>query len=71
MSFKLPDSVYNVLKWVGLIVLPALATFYGLIAPYWNLPYPDAIVVTINGLGVFIGTLIGVSSKTISNESEG
>lgn len=67
---KLSDNLYNTLKWVGLIACPALAVFYGVIAPVWNLPFADAVVTTINAIGVLIGTLIGISAKTISAENE-
>lgn len=65
---KLNDKVYDILKWVGLIALPALAVFVGVIGPVWNIPYTDQIVVTLNALGVLIGALIGVSAATISKE---
>ena len=61
MKYFLPDKIYNVLKWVGLIALPALAVFYATIAPAWGLPYPDQVVLTLNACGVLIGTLIGAS----------
>ena len=56
------DKLYNVLKWVGLVACPVVATFIGVIAPVWNLPNSDAIVTTINAVGVLIGGLIGVST---------
>ena len=58
---KLKNSVYDILKWVALIALPALATFYGVIAKVWNLPFGEQIVTTLNAIGVLIGVLIGVS----------
>lgn len=64
MQYWLPDGVYDVLKWLGLIALPALAVFYATIAPAWGLPYPDQIVLTLNALGVLIGVLIGASQLT-------
>ena len=61
MQYILPDWLYNILKWTGLIALPALAVFYATIAPAWDLPYPDEVVLTLNACGVLIGTLIGAS----------
>lgn len=69
MEYKLPDKLYQVLKWVGLIACPALATFYGVIAPLWGLPNASEVVTTINALGVLIGALIGYSTLT-ATESE-
>lgn len=60
-DFLMPDSVYRVLKWVGLILMPALATLIGAVGPAWSMPKVDAIVLTINALGTFIGVCIGAS----------
>lgn len=68
MTYFLPDGVYDVLKWVGLIALPALAVFYSVIAPAWGLPHADEVVLTLNALGVLIGTLIGASQLTATKE---
>lgn len=64
MEYKLPDKLYNVLKWLGLIACPALATFYGVVAPLWGWPAPESVVTTINAIGVLIGALIGYSAIT-------
>lgn len=64
MQYFLPDRAYNALKWLGLVACPALAVFYDTVAPAWNWPYPDAVVLTINALGVLIGVLIGASQVT-------
>lgn len=62
---KLPDKLYDVLKWVCLIALPALAVFYAVIAKIWGLPYESEIPATINAVAVLIGALIGVSHLSI------
>lgn len=67
---KFSSDVYKVLKWLCLIALPALATFYGVIAKIWGLPYGVEIVTTITAVGTFIGALIGVSSKNYYKEDE-
>lgn len=64
----LSDKQYNVLKWVGLIVLPAIATLVKAVFPVWGLPYADAIATTCTALGVFVGTLIGVSQANMKPE---
>ena len=71
MNYKLPDKLYTVLKWVGLIACPALATFYGVVAPLWGLPNVEAVVATINAVGVLIGALIGYSALTATDKTEG
>jgi len=67
MEYLLPDSVYNVLKWIGLVLCPALAVLVATVGPAWGLPNIDPIVTTINAVGLFIGSLIGVSQLKASN----
>ena len=62
MQYLLPDSVYTVLKWLGLILCPALAALVGAVGPAWGLPHVDSIVLTINAVGTFIGAVIGASA---------
>lgn len=64
MQYLIPDRIYNILKWVGLIACPALATFVGVVGPVWGMPHVDAVVTTINALGLLIGALIGASHVT-------
>lgn len=70
MQYVIPDKLYQFLKWAGLICLPALATFYGVCAPLWGWPAPDAVVTTINALGVLMGACLGYSAAT-AKEIEG
>lgn len=58
----LNDKAYNLLKWIGLIFLPACAWLVGQVAPAWGWENTGAIVTTLNALGTFIGILIGVST---------
>lgn len=63
-TYKLPSEVYAVLKWVGLIACPAVATFIGAVGPLWGMTDVDAVVSTINAAGVLIGAVIGYSAAT-------
>lgn len=63
-EYIIPNEVYQVLKWLGLIACPAIATFIGAVFPAWGIPNVDAIVLTLNATGVLIGALIGVSAAT-------
>ena len=60
---KIPDRLYDCLKWLGLIFCPALAVLLATILPVWGIDagLVKALVVTINAIGVFIGAVIGVS----------
>ena len=59
---KLPNNVYDVLKWVALIFLPAFAVFYGAVGPVWGWFEPEKVVFTITAVETFLGALIGVST---------
>ncbi len=61
-KYLLPDKAYAALKWVALIALPALAVFAHVVGPAWGWPHVDAIVTTLNALGILAGALIGVSA---------
>ena len=38
---KLNNKVYDVMKWIVMIVLPALSAFYVALAPVWGWPYAE------------------------------
>ena len=61
---KLPNGVYDVLKWIACICIPALVTFLGVVLGVLEVnPKTVNIIVTILGaLGTLIGALIGVST---------
>ena len=58
----LPNKLYDVLKWVAIIALPALAVFVKTVFPIWDLPLSDQIATTIMSVDVLLGALIGVST---------
>lgn len=59
----LSNKVYDALKWVALVLLPALASFYLALSASWNLPHPTEIAATIAALDIFLAALIGVSTS--------
>lgn len=70
MNYLLPDWIYDIAKWMGLILCPALAALIGKAGPAWGLPNVDAIVLTINAVGVFIGAIIGASQVSAMGSSD-
>ena len=66
MNYLLSDDVYSVLKWIGLVLCPALAVLVATVGPAWGMPYVEQTVTTINAVGLFIGALIGVSQAHAS-----
>lgn len=58
----LKNSVYDVLKWIAQILLPAIGTLYFALAQIWGFPYAEQIVGTITAIDCFLGALLGISS---------
>lgn len=56
------NKIYDILKWIALVVLPALATFYIGLGQFWNIPYPSQISGTIMLVDALLGALLGISS---------
>lgn len=59
---KLSDSMYNILKYIAQIALPALGAFYFALSQIWGLPYGEQIVGTIAALDTLLGVLLGIST---------
>lgn len=59
---KLSNKVYDVLKWITMIVLPALATAYTGLAAVWGWPYSGEIAKTVAVVCTLLGALLGIST---------
>ena len=67
---KMSNKVYDVLKFIAMVVLPALATFYLTLASIWGLPYGEQIAATITAIDTLLGAILGISSKQYAKELE-
>jgi hypothetical protein len=56
------NKVYDALKYVAQIVLPALATLYFALAQIWGLPYGEQVVGTITAVDAFLGALLRLTT---------
>ena len=56
------NKLYNVLKWIALIFLPAIGTLYFALAGIWGFPYGEQIVGTITAVDTFLGVILGIST---------
>ena len=65
---KFPNKVYDVLKWITLIALPACGTLYFALSGIWGFTYGEQIVGTITAVTTFLGCLIGISTINYSGE---
>lgn len=67
---KLSNKVYDVLKFIAQIMLPAVATLYFALAKIWGFPYAAEIVGTISAVDAFLGALLGISSMQYNKEEK-
>lgn len=67
---KLPDKVYDVLKWLVLICIPAAATAYVGLAAVWGWPFADEVAKTATVICTLIGALIGISTAQYNKDKE-
>lgn len=58
----LNNRVYDVMKWVSLVCLPALGTLYFALAGIWGFPYGEQVVGTIMAIDTFLGAILGIST---------
>ena len=67
---KMSNKVYDVLKWIAQILLPALGTIYFALAQIWGFPYAEQIVGTITEIDCFLGALLGISTIQYKKDGE-
>lgn len=56
------DKVYDVLKWICMIALPAIATLWFTLGKIWGFPYLAEIEATIVAIDTFLGAILGISN---------
>lgn len=62
------NKLYDVLKWIAQLFLPAAGALYFALANIWGLPYGEEIVGTITAVDAFLGVILGISSKAYYND---
>jgi hypothetical protein len=56
------NKVYNVLKQIAQIWLPAAGTLYVTVAAIWHLPYAQEVGLTVMAVDTFLGVGLGIST---------
>lgn len=70
---KMNDKLYDALKWIAQLLLPAIGTLYFALAGIWGFPNAEAVVGTITAIDTFLGALLGISAiqyNKVKGESE-
>ena len=66
---KMSNKMYDALKWIAMILLPAIGALYFTLASIWGLPYAEQIVGTITGIDTFLGVILGISTSQYNKSS--
>lgn len=64
------NRLYDILKYIAQIVLPAVGTLYFALAQIWGFPYGEEIVGTITAVDAFLGAILGISSAAYYRKEE-
>ena len=68
---KLNNKLYDVLKWITVICLPALGTLYFALSGIWGFPYAEQVVGTISAVTTCLGILLGISTAEYNRQNGG
>lgn len=64
------NKVYDTLKFLAQVGLPALGTLYFALAGIWGFPYGEQIVGTITAIDACLGAILGISTAKYNKDKE-
>lgn len=64
----IPSKLYDKLKWIALIVVPASVVFYDGLGSLWNWSHTREVAGSLALFGVFLGSLLQLSSQRYNNK---
>lgn len=67
---KIPNKLYDILKWLCLIASPAIIAFITTIFSLYQIPGVEVVTGTIAAVTTLIGALIGISSANYHKDGE-
>ncbi len=62
------NKLYDVLKYIAQIIIPAAGTLYFALAKIWGFPFGEEIVGTFAAIDTFLGAILKISSNTYYNK---
>lgn len=65
----MPNKVYDVLKWITLVFLPALTTLTGVILNTFNVSCADIVLTIMTAVTTFMGAILGISNINYKKEN--
>lgn len=67
---KISNKLYNILKYVCMIALPALIVFLSTLGDIWDWGWMPRIVATISAVDVLLGALLQISTNNYWKEKK-
>lgn len=67
---KLPNEVYDVLKWIVMICIPAITTAYVGLSAVWGFPYATEVAKTSAVICTLLGALLGISTAEFNKDKD-
>lgn len=64
------NKVYDVLKWITLVFLPALTTLSGAILTTFNVSCTDIALTIMTAVTTFMGAILGISNINYNKNKE-
>lgn len=64
----LNDKLYDLLKWICMVVIPALTTAYVGLSAVWGWPYATEIAKTSAVICTLLGALLGISTAQYNKQ---
>ena len=68
---KISNKIYDAIKWIVVIVLPAFITLYSTLGGIWNFPYVQQITGTLAAVDVFLGVIMKISGINYNKTYDG
>lgn len=69
--FKLPNRIYDCLKWLVLVCIPAATVLYTVLDKTFGWGYAETVMTISSAVCTFIGALIGVSTAEHNKDIKG
>lgn len=65
---KLNNKVYDFLKWITIVFLPALITFAGIVMKTLNYEHAEIVMTIAVAFDTFLGSILGISTMAYNRE---
>jgi hypothetical protein len=66
-SPALSNKTYDILKFVALILMPALGALYFSLGKIWDFPNVEEVLGSITSIDTFLGIVLGLNNKAYNN----